>query len=135
MIWEGADPPPYRILQIGLDRTRARLYKRIDQRVEQMIAEGLVDEVKRLRAAGYGMEIPALRSFGYREIFAHLAGEMTLDDAIARIKLETHRFARHQYTWFRKMAAIAKPPMQWFDLDDVDASHIYDVVAQFLAYN
>ncbi|MEZ4870336.1 MAG: tRNA (adenosine(37)-N6)-dimethylallyltransferase MiaA [Caldilineaceae bacterium] len=125
---EGADPPPYRFLLIGLDRPRPLLYARIDQRVEQMMAQGLIAETEALLAAGYRPPLPAITSLGYREIIDYLAGQFTLEEAIAKIKYETHRYVRHQYTWFRKMKGI-----HWFDLETTDVAHIYALVASFLA--
>ena len=126
---EGAQPPPYAILQIGLDRPREDLYARIDARVEAMIEEGLVEETARLLAAGYAPTLPAMTSLGYREIAAYLAGEMTLDAAVERIKHETHRFVRHQYTWFRRMAGV-----HWVDVTRADAAdEVVTKVADFLA--
>ncbi|MFN8466735.1 MAG: tRNA (adenosine(37)-N6)-dimethylallyltransferase MiaA [Caldilineaceae bacterium] len=120
---EGAEPPPYRMLQIALTRERGALHRRIDGRVEQMVAEGLVEETKRLLAAGYAPTLPAMTSLGYREIIAYLAGTMTLDQAVERIQIETHRFVRHQMTWFRKL-----PSLHWFDMDVADS----DAVEQFI---
>jgi tRNA dimethylallyltransferase len=99
--WQRKDPPAFDAVIIGLRFDRDTLYARIDARVDVMIAAGLVDEVRRLNAAGYGCDLPAMRSIGYREICAHLRGEMTLAAAVARIKTETHRLARMQHTWFR----------------------------------
>ncbi|MCX6043555.1 MAG: tRNA (adenosine(37)-N6)-dimethylallyltransferase MiaA [Chloroflexi bacterium] len=124
---EGAEPPPYRILQIGLDRPRDLLYQRIDQRIDAMIAEGLVQETEQLLAAGYHPPLPAITSLGYREIIAYLQGEMTLAPAVEKLKTETHRFARHQYTSFRKLPAI-----HWFDLTQVPIADIYALVANFI---
>lgn len=122
---EGAASPAYRIVQIGLDRPRDELYQRIDQRVDAMIAHGLVAETQRLLAAGYQPPLPSISSLGYREIIAYLAGEITLATAVERIKHETHRFVRHQYTSFRKMSDI-----HWFDLSQVSPAAIYDQVAR-----
>jgi tRNA dimethylallyltransferase len=116
---EGAEPPPYRILQLALTRERGALHRRIDARVGQMVAEGLVEETKRLLAAGYAPTLPAMTSLGYREIIAYLHGNMTLSQAVERIQIETHRFVRHQMTWFRKL-----PGLHWSDLDVEDASAI-----------
>ncbi len=114
---EGSEPPPYRILQIGLQREREALYQRIDERVDAMIEAGLVAETQRLLDAGYAANLPAMTSLGYREISAFLRGELAWDDAVARIKTETHRFVRHQSTWFRRMKNV-----HWFQLDaDRDA--------------
>ena len=114
---EGASPPPYRTLLIGLDRPRTLLYRRIDQRVDSMFAAGLVEETRRLLDAGYGPTLPAMTGLGYREVIAHLRGELTLAQAVERVKVETHRFVRHQYTWFRRM-----PQVQRFDLEEADAA-------------
>ncbi|RIK34933.1 MAG: tRNA (adenosine(37)-N6)-dimethylallyltransferase MiaA [Chloroflexi bacterium] len=124
---EGATPPPYRILQIGLTRPRAALYERIDRRVEQMVEQGLVEETQRLLAAGYGPPLPAMTSLGYREITAYLNGDMTLAEAVTKIKTETHRYVRYQETAFRKL-----PGVRWFDLEQEQAETVYQVVGEFL---
>lgn len=124
---EGEDPPAYRILQIGLDLPREQLYARTDLRVEQMIANGLIEETQQLLAAGYAPTLPALTSLGYREITAMLRGELTLPAAIERIQIETHRFVRHQYSWFRRMENI-----HWFDCSQPCQSQIESIIADFL---
>jgi len=124
---EGAQPPPYQILQIGLDRPRDQLYQRIDQRVDQMVAQGLVEETQRLLTAGYRPPLPAITSLGYREIIAYLQGELTLTAAVEKIKTETHRFVRHQYTSFRKMASI-----QWVNLEVDSFSRIAESITAFI---
>lgn len=116
---EGAEPPPYRIRQIGLHMPRAALYARVDARVEAMVAAGLVDETRRLLEQGYPSHLPALTSLGYREITAHLRGEMSLEEATERIKIETHRFVRHQMTWFRRMKGVC-----WYDWSQPDVHRV-----------
>jgi tRNA dimethylallyltransferase len=86
---------------IALDLPRKQLYERIDRRCREMIAAGLVEEVKRLHAAGYGPELAALQSPGYREVGEHLAGQYDLDVAIARMAQATRRLAKRQLTWLR----------------------------------
>ena len=125
---EGVDPPPYRMRLLALTRERENLYRRVDARVEQMVAAGLVEETQRLLAAGYSPRLPAMTSLGYREITAYLNGQLTLAAAVERIKIETHRFVRHQMTWFRKM-----PDLRWFDLDDEPAPEIERFVRDWLA--
>ncbi len=93
---------PYRTLVLGLSLPRQELYQRIDQRVDQMIAAGWVGEVQRLLEVGYSPELPALSSLGYRELTAHLRGNLSLEEAVGRIKTATHRFVRHQDGWFRR---------------------------------
>jgi len=124
---EGKEPPPYRTLVIGLSRDRSRLYQRIDQRVEAMIAQGLIEETKRILAADFDPKLPALTSLGYKEIQAYLEHSMALDEAVAKIKTETHRYVRHQTTWFRKMENI-----HWFDMDDAPVDQILAAVEQFI---
>ncbi len=126
---EGATPPPYQTRLIGLDRPRDELYARIDRRVDEMIELGLIDETHRLLAAGYDARLPSMTGLGYREMTAYLRGELTLDEAVARIKTETHRYVRHQYTWFRRMAGV-----QWFDMQAEDSpQRIMSLAEAFLA--
>lgn len=105
-------PPEYPIKIIGLTCTREILYERIDERVDRMIQLGLIDEVKRLIGLGYQCDLPAMSGLGYRQLCDHLAGMYTLLEAIERIKFETHRFVRQQYTWFR----LDDPSVTWFDI-------------------
>lgn len=129
---EGAAPPPYRFLQLGLDRPRTALYERIDRRVDAMIAQGLIAETQQLLAAGYRPPLPAITSLGYREIIAYLEEGLPLPQAVEKIKTETHRYVRHQYTWFRKMSNIV-----WFTLAEGESEavteRIYAHVADFLS--
>ena len=109
------NPPPYDICMIGLHRERESLYRRIDARVDQMMADGLLEEVVGLRAQGYDEPLAAMSGLGYRQLLAHLRGELTLAEAVERIKFETHRFARQQATWFR----LDDPKIAWFDMGGV----------------
>ena len=125
---EGADPPPYRMLTIGLEVEREILHARIVARVRQMIEAGLAGETERLLAAGYAPNLPALSSLGYREMGQHLRGELTLEEAIERIGIETNRFVRHQSTWFRRMDGV-----QWFNWNRPDVEAVTSMVGLFLA--
>lgn len=100
---EFASPVPYhgRNLVLGLTMDRKALYRRIDDRVDAMMEAGFLAEVERLVEAGYPTGQGALASPGYRELGQYLMGELTLDQAIARTKTQTHRLARRQYTWFK----------------------------------
>lgn len=89
------------VLIIGLHLPRPELYRRIDLRVEEMIQKGLVEEVRRLLEQGYSPSLPSMSGVGYREICQYLRGDLSLPEAVQRIKYGTHRFARHQYAWFR----------------------------------
>ncbi len=113
-------PPPYDVRLIGLTRDREALYARIDARVDAMMAGGLLDEVRRLRDLGYGRDLPSMSGLGYRQLSAHLAGETTLAEAVARVKFETHRLARQQATWFR----ADDPRIHWFAAESQTATAI-----------
>jgi tRNA dimethylallyltransferase len=95
-----------RALQIGIDVDRATLYERIDLRVERMFADGLVDEVRGLLAAGCSSELKALRSIGYKEVCAYLEGRTTLAETVRLVKRDTRRYAKRQLTWFRGDASV-----------------------------
>lgn len=117
-------PPPYRILQIGLTRPRPALYARADARIEAMIAAGFVEEVGRLLAAGFGPDLPSFSSLGYRELAAHLAGEMSLDEAIILLRRHTREFIRRQYNWF----SLSDPAIAWFDLETRTPDEVLNAV-------
>lgn len=110
-------PPPYEILIIGLRAEREALYERIDRRVEHMMARGLLEELEALRKAGYGPELPAMSGLGYQQLWEYLRGESTLEEAVQRIKYETHRLVRHQNNWFSQ----DDPRIHWFEVGDPDA--------------
>lgn len=127
--WQRKRPPPYRILQIGLTMPREELYRRIDARIERMVEEGLVEEVRRLVEQGYGFHLPAMQSLGYAQFKPYFAGEAALEDVIREIKRETRRFVRHQYTWFREDG----PRIHWFDVTQEPYERIRDLVRAFLS--
>ena len=97
---------------IGLNTDREKLYERINQRVELMVKNGLVDEVKSLTAY---KSLNALKTVGYSEIFSYLDGNFTLETAIEKIKLNTRHFAKRQVTWFKKY-----PQIHWFEPNEVE---------------
>jgi tRNA dimethylallyltransferase len=100
----------YDALQIGISPERSLLYQHIDERVEQMLNNGLVEEVEALLAAGYGRDLKSMRSIGYKEVSAYLAGELTREDMIRLIKRDTRHYAKRQVTWFK-----ADPDILWFE--------------------
>ncbi|KQN35868.1 tRNA dimethylallyltransferase [Pedobacter sp. Leaf41] len=103
---------PFNMIKFGLNTDRAFLYDRINQRVDQMIANGLVEEVKSLRSF---RKYNALNTVGYSEIFDYLDGKIALEDAINAIKQNTRRFAKRQLTWFRRDEEI-----KWFEPNDTE---------------
>ena len=102
---------PFQIIKIGLNRDREELYHRINVRVDQMMAQGLLNEV---RAMNEYRNVNALNTVGYKELFNYLDGLWTLDEAVERIKGNTRRYARKQLTWFKRDLQ-----MRWFHPDDI----------------
>ncbi len=102
----------YNLLMYGLTMNRETLYKKIEQRVDLMLAAGLVEEVKKLINMGFSTELSSMRGLGYKEIAAHLYGEMSLTQAVDILKRNTRRFAKRQMTWYRRDDRI-----KWFDVD------------------
>ena len=98
-----AIPPKYSPLWLGLDFTdRADLYGRIDRRVELMLEDGLMEEIQGLLRRGLAPTATGLQAIGYKEPLAALQGEMTMADAMEKVKLESRRYAKRQLTWFRR---------------------------------
>jgi tRNA dimethylallyltransferase len=120
---------PFSALVIGLTADRAELYRRIDLRVDEMIERGLIDEVRKLVDMGYDFHLPAMSGIGYKQIGMFLRDELTLEAAIHQIKVETHRFVRQQYNWFR----LSDNRIQWFDIGSEVESEIRDQVAGFVS--
>ncbi|WP_245939966.1 tRNA (adenosine(37)-N6)-dimethylallyltransferase MiaA [Stenomitos frigidus] len=127
---QGEQPPIYPILQIGLDcQSVEQSDRRIEQRTEQMVAAGFVDEVEYL-CQKYTAELPLLNTLGYAEFKQHVAGAMTLAEAKALTVLHTRQFAKRQRTWFR-----ADPAIEWFDADRPDLlEQVWQRVQKFLAH-
>ena len=122
--------PPYRALIIGLTAERADLYRRIDERFDMMISLGLLDEARRLAAAGYKLGNGPLSGVGYTQLGQYFAGEISLDEAIARSKSRTHRLVRRQYTWFKPSDRRIK----WLDaIQDLPVAEATRRVERFLA--
>lgn len=103
---------PFRIIKIGLTREREELYERIDRRVEQMIDQGLVEEA---RSVYPKRSLNSLNTVGYKELFEHFDGKTTLDEAIFKIKCNTHKYCRKQLTWFKR-----DPMIRWFSPENIE---------------
>jgi tRNA dimethylallyltransferase len=99
--------------QFGLNWERKILYENIDRRVDWMIDNGLIEEVKNILKMGYNKNLNSLNTVGYKEVIQHLDGEITLERAIELIKRNTRHYAKRQMTWFRKDNRI-----HWFDIQD-----------------
>ena len=108
---------PYRFRYFVLTMERQALYRRIDLRVDQMVADGLFEEVKRLRDEGLSSDLVSMQGLGYRQVFDYLEGAATREEAVQRIKLETRHFAKRQITWFKR-----EPYAEWVRLEDFGGS-------------
>ena len=103
---------PFSIIKIGLNRPREELYERINRRVDQMMADGLLEEAKALYPKRH---LNALNTVGYKELFDYIDGRWPLEEAVERIKGNTRRYARKQLTWFKKDESI-----RWFHPDETE---------------
>jgi tRNA dimethylallyltransferase len=104
---------PYAFCLIGLTMDRNVLYDRINRRVDAMIDEGLVDEVRELLRRGVPPESTSMQAIGYKEIVPHLTEGLPLEEAVERLKRDTRRYAKRQLSWFRRMKGI-----EWVDVTD-----------------
>ena len=117
----------YNLTMIGLTMDRAKLYSRINKRVDFMIEEGLIDEVRKLMDMGYSTELVSMQGIGYKEIISYLEGEAKLDETIEILKRNTRRYAKRQLTWFRRDNRI-----KWIDINQYDS--IEEVSETIISY-
>lgn len=99
---ERSKESPYNFAYFVLNDRRERLYERIDRRVDQMLEQGLIKEVQRLRDMGYTKDMVSMQGLGYKEILRYLEGELTLEEAVYILKRDTRHFAKRQLTWFKR---------------------------------
>lgn len=105
--------PPYLFCYFVLNDDRAKLYARIDARVDQMMEDGLLSEVRSLRERGCTRDMVSMQGLGYKELFDHLDGQISLEEAVYRIKRDTRHFAKRQVTWFKRERDVI-----WMDRGD-----------------
>lgn len=115
---------PYNFLYIVLTMDRTRLYERIDKRVDQMVENGLLGEVKKLLDMGYGRELISMQGLGYKEMVPVLAHECTLEEAVYRLKRDTRHFAKRQMTWFRREKEVIMLDKDDFSCTEELTDHI-----------
>jgi tRNA dimethylallyltransferase len=116
----------FEFVKIGLKLDRKTLYERINQRVDQMIKDGLLDEVKKIKQMGYVLSQKDLpwKTLGYKELFLHLEGKLTMEKAIDLIRRNTRRYAKRQLTWFKKEKDVT-----WLDADKEGL--IFSIIKEF----
>ena len=123
----GPDRSPAGIIYLGLTRAREELYTRINDRVDQMLAQGLVEEVATLVAKGYGLDLPAMQGLGYKELIPVVQGLAPLTAAAELIKKRTRNYAKRQETWFRR-----EPVEKWFTLKAGEEANCFKKILQYL---
>jgi tRNA dimethylallyltransferase len=114
---------PYRFRLLFLVRGRSELYPRIERRVDQMIAAGLEAEVKGMVLKGYGGDLISMQALGYKHFIDYFNGKTTYDETVALLKRDTKRYAKRQFTWFRR-----EPDAEWVDITGLEKSA--DIAAQ-----
>jgi len=107
--------PRYRSLTLGLYMDRRDLYDRINQRVDMMMAQGLFSEVQNLVDKGYDLNLKSMQSIGYRHMGQVISNDLDMDTAVSLLKRDTRRYAKRQFTWFRK-----EPGIVWFTPSEKD---------------
>ena len=115
---------PYSLCILGLKRDRKELFQRIDARIDQMVENGLLDEVKGLLERGFSADLPALSAIGYREMASVIEGRMTLEEAVTQMKRLTHRFVRRQANWFKEN----DPDIHWIDAENNPVERAIEII-------
>ena len=113
-VQRGQSESPYELITVGLTRPRSELYERVDQRIDAMFANGFLEEVKGLLAAGYSPSLPTLSAIGYRECIRVINGDLSEEQAKAEIRHATRVFVRRQANWFKE----ADPKIKWFRVEE-----------------
>lgn len=109
---------PYDFSYFVLNDKRESLYQRIDQRVDEMVSQGLVEEVRALKNMGYDRSFVSMQGLGYKEILDYLEDKISLDEAVYRIKRDTRHFAKRQITWFKREKEVIWIQKDLFDYDE-----------------
>ena len=106
---------------------REKLYERIELRIDLMMQEGLLEEVKSLLDKGYTPDLVSMQGIGYKEFIPYFNGECTLEEAVIQLKTNTRRFAKRQLTWFRRQIEGL-----WVDMDQSDGDKVMENVLDYL---
>ena len=122
------EPPPYRVIQIGLNRPRGELYRRIDQRIDLMIQAELLEEVKAILQDGCPEDVPSMSAIGYREMVAVLHGKISIEEAVVLMKRATRNYVRRQANWF----SLRDAGIRWFNMQEDAFSQVAGFLKQEL---
>ncbi|WP_455378147.1 tRNA (adenosine(37)-N6)-dimethylallyltransferase MiaA [Petrachloros mirabilis] len=128
----GFSEHPFSALVIGLDRDRRHLYRRIEERIDLQLANGLLEETKRLLEQGCRRDRAAMKGLGYRQVAAYLAGECDQAEMVRRFKRDTRHFAKRQMTWFRRDPAIVWLKIEESESWEETANRVIDLIEPFL---
>jgi len=118
----------YTLAAVGLYLNRETLYQRINERVDKMLARGLIDEVRKFRGQGYGLDNNAMQALGYKQVIYYLEGLMSYEEMVEAIKKGTRRFAKRQYTWFKRDERI-----KWFDVSQDSQEALVEKIYIYMA--
>jgi tRNA dimethylallyltransferase len=126
----GQSDSPYHLVTVGLTRPREELYRRVDERIEMMFANGFIDEVKRLLEKGYSPSLPTMSAIGYRECVGVIQGELTEEQAKVRIRRATRVYVRRQANWFKE----SDPDIHWFKVREGVVEKIEGKIREFVDF-
>lgn len=121
-------PVPYHIFQIGLTLPRKQLFNKIDARIDAMLENGFIAEVQTLVNRGYDFSLPAFSAIGYREIYAYLMGDISLETAKALMQKSTRQYVRRQANWFK----MTDPAIHWLSVDDQVVENIITLIRNWI---
>ncbi|MBM4427762.1 MAG: tRNA (adenosine(37)-N6)-dimethylallyltransferase MiaA [Chloroflexi bacterium] len=124
----GRGDSPYQLITVGLNRPRAELYQRVDERIEKMFGDGLLDEVRDLLNQGYSPTLPSMSAIGYRECVSVVKGELNTEQAKAEMKRITRVFVRRQANWFKE----SDPTIRWFHPEENSLTEIEEFIRNAL---
>ena len=128
----GLRESPYEIIFFGLVPDRDQLYSRIEKRVDKMIVQGFIDEVRDLYQQGYDQDAPGMQILGYRQLLIYIKGGMNLDDTLTEIKKQTRNLAKRQLTWFRRETRIrwlkSSDQSSFSDLTEIICTKVKDII-------
>lgn len=127
---EAKKQSPYHFVYFVLNHNRSILYDRINRRVDLMVKEGLIDEVRRLREEGYEKSMVSMQGIGYRQVFEYLEGNMSMEETIDTIKKDTRHFAKRQLTWFGREKEVTMLDKSKFQSEDEILKYMLEVLKE-----
>ena len=127
---ESRKESPYRFAYFVLNQNRTTLYERINRRVDLMLEAGLVEEVRRLKEAGYGKNLVSMQGIGYKEVLDYLDGKMTLEETADQIKKDTRHFAKRQLTWFGREKEVIMIDKDKYETEEEILEHMRGILKE-----